>query len=581
MENMKIQNFAPHLFSATMLLVGVSLVVGACSSNTSQDAAQSAGTDQGRPDQADRQASRPPALQVVEPTVLEEVSPAASDDASPQQTVVAQVSRPAGDAVVVRPVGIELTSEPDSSDPSLKEPFEGWGKPWATLFITGQQSGYIEPCGCTGLKTQKGGLNRKYTFITQLREKGWNPVGLDVGNQVRRFGRQPEIKFQQTIVGFRKIGYAAVGLGPKDLKLTVAELLPAFLSPTGDEGDKLFVCANVDVFEMNARYKVIEAGGKKIGVTAIVGEELLKKEAISPEIVITSSDTALKEVWPKLQAEACDVYVLLANTSKEDSKRLAEAFPGFQIVVTAGGFGEPPYEPERLNDNKTWHVQVGTKGMFVGVIGLFDDPSQPLRYQKMPLDARFPDNEAMLDLLSDYQLQLESQGLSGLKVEPRALPTDRKFVGSIICDDCHSKAFGIWKGTPHAHALDTLIKPPERYNVSRHHDPECLSCHVVGWDPQKYFPHKSGYESLQSDKGLHHVGCENCHGPGSKHVAAENGDIDATDEQLEAYRQQMVLTYDKAEDHCKRCHDLDNSPDFHKDGAFEEYWEKVEHVGKD
>jgi hypothetical protein len=25
------------------------------------------------------------------------------------------------------------------------------------------------------------------------------------------------------------------------------------------------------------------------------------------------------------------------------------------------------------------------------------------------------------------------------------------------------------------------------------------------------------------------------------------------------------------------CHDLDNSPDFHKAGAFDEFWKKVEH----
>jgi hypothetical protein len=43
----------------------------------------------------------------------------------------------------------------------------------------------------------------------------------------------------------------------------------------------------------------------------------------------------------------------------------------------------------------------------------------------------------------------------------------------------------------------------------------------------------------------------------------------------------MVLTLEKADAHCKGCHDLDNSPDFHKPRAFEEYWKKVEHVGKD
>src|SRR5688500_8018820 len=39
--------------------------------------------------------------------------------------------------------GKELKSPP---------PFDGWGKPTVALFITGQQLGYIEPCGCTGLE---------------------------------------------------------------------------------------------------------------------------------------------------------------------------------------------------------------------------------------------------------------------------------------------------------------------------------------------------------------------------------------------------------------------------------------------
>jgi len=29
------------------------------------------------------------------------------------------------------------------------------------------------------------------------------------------------------------------------------------------------------------------------------------------------------------------------------------------------------------------------------------------------------------------------------------------------------------------------------------------------------------------------------------------------------------------------CHDIDNSPDFHKEGAFDDYWAEVEHHGLD
>ena len=35
-----------------------------------------------------------------------------------------------------------------------------------------------------------------------------------------------------------------------------------------------------------------------------------------------------------------------------------------------------------------------------------------------------------------------------------------------------------------------------------------------------------------------------------------------------------------AEKKCMTCHDLDNDPNFHLDGAFAKYWKKVEHKGK-
>ncbi len=100
---------------------------------------------------------------------------------------------------------------------------------------------------------------------------------------------------------------------------------------------------------------------------------------------------------------------------------------------------------------------------------------------------------------------------------------------------------------------------------------------MTGWNPQQYYPYESGYLSLEKSAHLTGNGCENCHGPASQHVAAENGDIDADDALLEKLRKALHLTLDNAERQCMECHDLDNSPDFHVRGAFEKYWDRIRH----
>jgi hypothetical protein len=210
-------------------------------------------------------------------------------------------------------------------------------------------------------------------------------------------------------------------------------------------------------------------------------------------------------------------------------------------------------------------------------VGLFDGPGPRLRYQRVPLDDRFGDSKEMLAVLASYQEQLKTAGLEGLGVKPLPHPSGRKFVGSETCGECHTKAFDVWKMSDHAQATQSLVEPGERSEIARHFDPECLSCHVTGWNAQKYYPYASGYLSL-TDKRLLGSGCENCHGPGSDHVAAENDPKKFADK-LPSLRAAMRLPLADAERRCMECHDLDNSPDFHRRGAFEKFWKEIEHKG--
>lgn len=408
-----------------------------------------------------------------------------------------------------------------------------------------------------------------------------------MGGQVRRYGPQAVIKFRTAIGALSEIGYHAVGFGPQDLRLPTDELVGVAVNLPG--GQNLYVSANVGLFSLDSGFveptRVVTVGGRRIGITSVLGAAA-KAKINNQDLEITDPTEALRKVVPALD-EKSDVMILLSHADPRESRRLAKQFPEFDIVVTADGAPEPPRDPEKVDGTDTLLVEVGHKGMYVAVVGLYDDKETPWRYQRVPLDHRFDDSAEMQQMMVRYQEELETVGFDSLGLKGSRHPSGRSFVGSAACGECHTEATAVFKKTPHAHATATLVKldPPRQF------DPECLSCHVTGWEPQKYFPFKSGFRDLETTAHLRANGCENCHGPGSRHVAAEEGDVDVDDEELERRRDEMRIRLVDGEAEgkladgvvgrvttmCMQCHDLDNSPDF----DFAKYWPDVRHEGKE
>jgi len=456
-----------------------------------------------------------------------------------------------------------------------------WPKPEALLVITGRQHGYLEPCGCTGLDRQKGGLARRYTLIEQLKEKGWPILAIDAGNQVRRFGRQAEVKLQQTVNALKQMDYKAVGFGPDDLRLGVGELLSVAAGETAD--DTPYVSSNVVLIDpsLMPQSKLIQVGIQKIGITSVIDPELVSDQT-SGEIEIREMVNTANLASSQWIQEQVTFQVLLFYGNEEIAKQIATQLPRYSLIVVAGGYGEPTFQPIEIPGSRARMVLTGEKGMYAGLFGLFDGGEH--KYARVPLTHQFEDAPEMRQLMKEYQDQLKDIGLEGLGLLPGIPhPSGQKFVGSEKCGECHTTAFDIWKSTPHFLATDHLVKPPkERGDIPRHFDPECLSCHSTGWNPQEYYPYLSGYLSLEASKHLTGNGCENCHGPGSDHVAAESPDSTFGTAERDALRLSMQLPLSQAKKKCMTCHDLDNSPDFHEDLAFEEiYWPEVEHSGLD
>ncbi len=503
-------------------------------------------------------------------------SSASSGNSVSAQTVAANTSDASDDP----PPIVQQQSAGDSSDNGGHETvdpvetngpiFENWPKPRLAIVFSGRQEGYFEPCGCAGLENMKGGTARRATMLTQQREAGWPIVAVDLGNVVRRFGRQAEIKSNFTLDALKTMGYDAIGFGPNDLAMPLDHIL----ATVADES-RPFVSANVKIPYLDVpKFRVVERGGLKIGITAVLGDEATA-EVTQTEIVVTPAAEALAEPYQALLAENCDVLLLLAYATVEETQELAKQYPKFTYTSTAGGPVEPPYLPREYEGISPTLIEVGKKGMYVNVVGLFDDANAPVRYQRVPIDARFPDDERMHQYLVEMQNQYKQLSWAGLDLRPVAHESGQGFVGSETCGECHTRAYRIFKDTGHFHATDTLTKldPPRQY------DPECISCHATGWEPQKYFPFGGGFTSIEATMHLTGNGCENCHGPGSDHVKAED-DPDASDELRQSLREIMRTTLEEAQQNtCLKCHDLDNSPDYIKQG-FDAYWPAVEHYGR-
>jgi hypothetical protein len=455
--------------------------------------------------------------------------------------------------------------------------FVGWTKPKAAIVITGMEQGYIEPCGCAGLERMKGGMTRRYTFLQQLRENGWPVVAVDVGGLARGRNREAEMKFRTLAQSKEKMGYNAVAFGVDDLRLPVGELVLAAADVNGKPS--AFVSANIGLIDFDSKItetsRVVTAGKMKIGVTSILGKKY-QKEVNTPEpireIKMLDPEAALQKIVPDLKRQA-DYLVLLAHATRDEAIELAKKFPEFNVVVCSDGHELPPNDPETIPGTKTLLITVGHKGMHAVVLGLFDDAKEPVRYQSVPLDSRFPASPEMKRLMADFQEQLKVLGLDELGIRPVPHPlaeANGRFVGSKKCESCHEESYKIWKKSGHAKAFETLatLDPP------RDCDPECVSCHVVGWHPTKFFPYESGFLSFKKTPELINAGCENCHGPGEKHVLAELGNDEALQKK---YRKASVITKEQSKkEQCSTCHDLDNSPDF----DFDKYWPLIEHKEK-
>ena len=328
------------------------------------------------------------------------------------------------------------------------------------LVFSGEQDGYLEPCGCAGLENQKGGLQRRFTMLKELRDKGWPVIAMDGGGQEKRHRRcRPGSSSTSRYRALAKMGYEAVGFGENDLKLDL--LCDRAQSWTSYEPARLGQCGN-----RRFRKRLYEAlqdretGGMKIGITTVLG----RKESPAQErrdLTVMDPNKRSPEILPDLVNAKCDHLVLVVNGEPDEAKELAQV-PGVRLGAGDARAPRAAEEPTKIEGTKAHLIEVGHKGEYVVVVGFYKNGDPSFRYQRVPLDHRFPDAPEIHKMQVEYQNQLERWGSRAWASSRRRTRRGRKFAGSKACADCHTQAAAVFEKTPHAHATETLLKRPTR-----------------------------------------------------------------------------------------------------------------------
>lgn len=444
------------------------------------------------------------------------------------------------------------------------------------ILLSGREAGLLKPCGCS--EPQMGGLERRAVLWERARANAKASAAVSLGDSVGHGQpRQDDIKAEVLRAALSAMGYRGMVLDASDLLPGV----PAASTPYGTPeetprppfnvkirpGGMLAASASVDpvlaftVGDLPVRVVSVVDPTVRDGPGGLVG--LGVAEAVVPP------EAALRAL-PK----APGLLIVAAHTHREDIAMIraaAETKADLVVVVDVPGQVALSAPVKDRPFDKPLLVTFGEKGKEVGLLRLRRaEKGFRVSYEAVPLDPRLEAFESPLrteiaGLFSAYWSRVRDERL--LEEFPRFadMPDAATWVGSAACKDCHPGIFAQWKQTSHSVAFSTLEAKGVAY------DPECVRCHTVGWarvsSPQggEWMRTTSSFWTAEKTPHLQDVGCESCHGPGSKHVK------DPADEAVFGTWRQAGRSMWRSppKDACAICHDPENSVPFQKPGAYE------------
>ena len=378
----------------------------------------------------------------------------------------------------------------DKSPPSAPAPIRIKSfatRPDAVILFTGQNSGKLEVCNCSG--PMPGGFARRSGLVLSYRAKYPKSLLIDTGDLFSIYPTSPADAF--ILKAYRMMKYDAVTLADQEWESSFGKL-KKLLTP----GDLKFLSTSVslrsgepalplcDVVTLkNPRLKVAIVSYILPEAFMFFPLERKAKLAFLSEQNFDSKIAQLKKtgycVGVILHGDADETTALSNKLSADFYLRGHTELSEKKPVITKNG--KPIY----------W---IGTPE-FVGVLAISksDQTDYKFQFRAEAVDTRWPLDKRMLEIYQGYAHVAMRQALDA----ERKVGLD--FVPSKTCGQCHPKQYEIWKKSRHARAWKSLER------VKRTIDPNCVTCHSLG------FGMKKGFYTFAKTPDLAGVHCQNCH----------------------------------------------------------------------
>jgi Cytochrome c554 and c-prime len=403
-----------------------------------------------------------------------------------------------------------------------------------TILVSGDTAGWITPCGCAA--NQSGGLARRATLINGCGDAD-QILYLDAGGSAAGTSEYQQVKLEAILRGLQKMNLAAHNIGSAESALS-----PEQLASLAEKTGVTWLSANLQPAAATPPkdHLVIERDGVRIAVTGVIDPALVTNDAWIADEPVNAILKALVDV-------RADVTVVLAYFDEAGLRSLAESLPEVDFIV--GGPTGQAMKPARIGPVTI--LSATNKGKYLARIELSPtEGGQFVTHTIGPAEviSDLGEDAAQAANLKQYYAALGERDFTvaeaGLVSKTDRGADEYRIAGSQACANCHDQDDRVWHASKHSHAWEVLVAKEAQV------DPYCQQCHTTGYGQQ------GGFVSVGLSPQLVHVGCENCHGPSSAHVADPK-----------------IKTPFLAGERCVECHDHENSPNF----VYDEYWQKIHH----